>query len=59
MLYIKAESNESDMKPGLPVIQRYIEDELVRYKQISKAMADDRTEEWEALNKVFLRLVGN
>lgn len=59
MLCIKAESNEKVMNPRLPVIQRYIEDELVRYKQISKAMADDRTEEWEALNKVFLRIVEN
>ena len=59
MLCIKAESHEKVLNPRLPVIQRYIEDELVRYKQISKAMADDRTEEWEALNKVFLRLVEN
>lgn len=59
MLEIKAKSDEKALNPKLPVIQRYIEEEIARYGQISKDMADDRTEEWEALDSVFLKVVEN
>lgn len=54
MLEIKAESDEKELNPRMPVIQKYIEDELVRYEQISKSMADDRVADWTALNRIFL-----
>lgn len=57
MLAIKAKSDEKALNPKMPVIQRYIEEEIVRYEQLSKAMADDRTAEWEALDNVFLKVV--
>lgn len=57
MLLIKAKSDEKALNQKLPVIQSYIEDKIIRYQQISKNMADDRIEEWEPLNKVFLRIV--
>lgn len=60
MLARKAKSAEKDLNPKLPAIQMYIENEIVRYGQISKNMADDRTSDWEALNVVFLKsLEGN
>lgn len=57
MLRVKAQSDEKDLNPKLPVIQKYIEDEIVRYEQLSKSMEDDRTPEWGILNKVFLELM--
>ena len=33
---------------ALPVIRKYIEDEIARYGQLSKEMEDDRQQEWEA-----------
>lgn len=57
MLMIKAESDEKDLKPKMPVIQEYIEKEIDRYGQLSKAMADDRNPDWTALDQVFLRII--
>lgn len=57
MLAIKAKSDEKDMNPKMPVIQKYIEDEIVRYEQISKNMEDDRNPDWEVLNKAFLKVL--
>lgn len=57
MLLIKSKSDEKALNPKLPVIQGYIEDKIIRYQQLSRNMADDRIEEWEPLNKVFLRII--
>lgn len=54
MLEIKAQSDEKVLNPHIPVIRKYIEDEIVRYEQISKEMTDDRKLDWESLDKVFL-----
>ena len=54
---IKAQSDEKDLKPKMPVIQKYIEDEIARYGQLSKCMEDDRTADWDMLNKVFLKIL--
>lgn len=57
MLMIKAESDEKGLKPKMPVIQEYIEKEIDRYGQLSKAMADDRNPDWTALDQVFLKII--
>ena len=57
MLLVKAESDEKALNPKLPIIQSYIENEIIRYQQISRNMADDRMAEWETLDKVFLRIL--
>lgn len=57
MLMIKAESDEKDLKPKMSVIQEYIEKEIDRYGQLSKAMADDRNPDWTALDQVFLKII--
>ena len=58
MLVIKAQSDEKDRNPKLPVIQKYIESEIEKYDTFSKDMADDRVADWENLNKVFLKHIG-
>ncbi len=58
MLTIKAKSNEKDQNPKMPVIHRYIETEIERYGQLSKEMPDDRTLDWEALDRAFLSILG-
>ncbi len=57
MLAIKGRSDEKDLNPVMPVIQKHIEDEIERYGQLAKTMEDDRTEDWTALDKVFLRIL--
>lgn len=57
MIIIKGRSDEKDMNPKMPAIQKYIEDEIVRYERISKNMADDRKWEWEALDGAFLKAI--
>lgn len=57
MLVVKANSDEKYLNPKMPVIQKYIEDEIVRYEKLSKNMEDDRTREWEILNEVFLKIL--
>ena len=42
----------------MPVIQRFIEENIVKYGQLSKQMADDRTPQWEPLDKTFLAVLG-
>lgn len=58
ILTIKAKSNEKDQNPKMPVIHRYIETEIERYGQLSKEMPDDRTLDWEALDRAFLSILG-
>ena len=57
MLAIKAKSDEKDRNPQMPVIQKFIEEEIVRYGQLSKEMADDRTPDWGALDRAFLSIL--
>lgn len=55
MLKIKAMSDEKALHPQLPVIRKYIEEEIARYGQLSKSMEDDRTADWDPLDAVFLK----
>lgn len=57
MLEIKAKSDEKDLNPRMPIIQKYIEDEIARYELIAKEMNDDRLADWAALNEVFLKVL--
>lgn len=58
MLVVKAKSDEKDRNPKMPVIHKYIEEEIVRYEQLSKEISDDRTPDWEALDRAFLMIFG-
>lgn len=57
MLIIKAKSDEKDKNPKMLVIQQFIEAEIERYGQLSKEMPDDRTPDWEALDRAFLTIL--
>ena len=57
MLDIKSRSDEKNLNPQLPVIKSYIENEINRYEQLIKTMDDDRTADWETLNKLFLEIL--
>lgn len=54
MLEIKTKAGEQEANPPIPVIQKFIEDEIARYGQTSKEMADDRNPDWTALDHIFL-----
>ena len=56
MLEIKAQSEEKALNPQMPVIQKYIEDGIAKYERLSKSMEDDRTSDWETLDRIFLEL---
>lgn len=58
MLQVKAKGDESDLNPQLPVIRKYIEDEIDRYERLSREMPDDRTPDWERLDQIFLWSLG-
>ena len=58
LLKIKAKSDEKDLNPKMPVIQKYIEDEIIRYEQLLKSMQDDRINDWTMLDKIFLEILG-
>ncbi|MDE6202184.1 MAG: nucleotidyltransferase domain-containing protein [Lachnospiraceae bacterium] len=55
MLVVKAGGGEKDKRPQLPVIQKFIIEEIDRYGQISKDMADDRNPQWGVLDGIFLK----
>ena len=57
MLEIKTKGDEADLNPKMPVIQKFIEDEIARYEQTLKNMPDDRNPDWETLDSVFLRIL--
>lgn len=59
MLKIKAVSDEKALHPQMPVIRKYIEDEIARYELLLKYMEDDRTQEWETLDAVFFKSLKN
>ncbi len=53
LLERKKGTEEKDLNPRIPVIQKFIEQELERQKALGDAMGDDRCREWEALNRLF------
>lgn len=57
MLEIKAQSEEKARNPRMPLIQKYIEENISKYEQLSKSMEDDRTSDWETLDRIFLELL--
>lgn len=58
MLDIKAGSGEKELHPRMPVIQRYIEEELQRLSTRLASMEDDKTEDWQPLDTIFLQILG-
>ncbi len=54
----KKYTGEKEQKPHMPVILRFIEEELERQRQIVDQLPDDHNKDWTALNDCFRRVIG-
>ena len=54
----KAETEEKDLNPQMPVIIGFIQSECLRQKQISDAAPDDHKHDYTELNTAFRRVLG-
>ena len=57
LLEKKVKMSEADKAPKVEVINKYIEEKLVYYKEMADSMADDRNPDWNPLEGVFSRMV--
>ena len=54
---VKQASGEGERRLQNAAVRQFIEEELRRQKQLADQMKDDRDNNWEALNRVFLELL--
>ena len=54
---VKQASGEGERRLQNAAVRQFIEEELRRQKQLASQMKDDRNNNWEALNRVFLELL--
>ena len=59
LLDIKKQIAEKDLRPRIPVINAFIEEELQAQQEMLAALPDDRNQEYDALNRVFQEIVFN
>ena len=57
LLQKKVQMSEADKAPRIHVLDDYIEDNLEHFKQLATSMADDRNDDWTALNEVFVQML--
>ena len=57
LLTRKAETEEKDLNPQMPVIISFIREECARQKQISDAAPDDHKHNYAELNEAFRNLL--
>ncbi len=57
LLEAKKRTTEKEENPQMPVIKRYIEDEIKKQKVIADELADDHNRDWNALNKIFIETI--
>ena len=53
----KKQTVEAESNPQIPCIQEFIRKELDVWKERIGGMAEEKNEDWEALNQVFLKLI--
>ena len=58
LLVRKAETEEKDLNPQMPVILDFIREECVRMKHISDAAPDDHRHDYKEINEAFRRTLG-
>ncbi|WP_026658968.1 nucleotidyltransferase domain-containing protein [Butyrivibrio sp. AC2005] len=58
LLEIKQRTTEKEENPQLPVIRKFIEDEVIRQKEIADNMPDDHNKGWNCLNSLFREIIG-
>ena len=56
VLAVKQALGEGERRLQNAAVRQFIEEELRRQKQLADQMKDDRNNNWEALNRVFLEL---
>lgn len=59
LLSLKQRSDEKEKGARLPVIQEFIAGEIMRQKEFVDSLKDDRKEEWDTLNRVFLEVLNH
>lgn len=59
LLELKQKSDEKEKGVRLPVIQDFIAGEIMRQKTFVDSINDDRKEEWDTLNRVFLDILAH
>lgn len=57
LLEAKKRTTEKEENPQMPVIKKYIEDEIKKQKAIADELADDHNRDWSALDKVFIETI--
>ena len=57
LLEAKKRTTEKEENPQMPVIKKYIEDEIKKQKVIADELADDHNRNWSALDKVFIETI--
>ena len=57
LLEAKKRTTEKEENPQMPVIKRYIEEEIQKQKVIADELADDHNRDWSALDKVFIETI--
>lgn len=57
LLEAKKRTTEKEENPQMPVIKKYIEDEIEKQKVIADELADDHNKDWSALDKVFIETI--
>ena len=49
--------SEADKAPKIDIINKYIEEKLVYYKELVDSMTDDRNPDWDPLEDIFRKIV--
>jgi predicted nucleotidyltransferase len=57
LLEAKKRTTEKEENPQMPVIKKYIEEEIQKQKVIADELADDHNRAWSALDKVFIEII--
>ena len=57
LLEAKKRTTEKEENPQMPVIKKYIEEEIQKQKVIADELVDDHNRDWSALDKVFIETI--
>lgn len=57
LLEKKVKMSEADKAPKIDIINKYIEEKLVYYKELVDSMTDDRNPDWDPLEDIFRKIV--
>ena len=55
LLDLKMNSPETRLSPRVEVLNKFMDDEILRVKELMKQQPDDERHDWEGLNRFFLR----